>query len=205
MLRSSLLALAFVSIVAQSYEPPKLQGGSVKGVEIMTASAGAVLLDLTISDRGAVTNTRVVKDVAPFTDLMRDTARSWRFEPARDNRVATDSRVLVIGLYRPPALLFPVPEVPAARPPDADDAIPFPTKVAVPPYPPNRIGDAMVLVEIEVDERGAVASATALSPETGFDDSAVSTARQWHFRPAQESGRPVRSRVYMIVSFRQPL
>jgi len=98
-----------------------------------------------------------------------------------------------------------MPDVPAAPPPHDDDAIPFPTEVVVPPYPPNAVGSENVLVELDVNENGVVASAKVLSPETGFDDSAVSTARQWRFRPAREAGRPVRSRVYMIVSFRQPL
>jgi len=205
MLRVSLLTLALAGTMLQSYDPPKLQGGSIKAVQLMTTTAGMVLLDLTVSQRGLVTNTRVVKDVAPFGDLTKESIASWRFEPGRVNRVATDSRILVIGLYRPPMLLFPLPQLPKAPALDEDDAVPFPTEVAVPPYPPNRVGGASVLVEIDVDERGQVVSATTLGPETGFDDAAASTARAWKFRPAREGGTPVRSRVYMIVSFREPV
>jgi len=204
MFRASFFALAFSGMTVQSYEPPRLRGGSVEPVQIMTVAAGAVMLDLTVSERGDITNTRVVNDVAPFTDLTRNSISSWQFEPATDNRVRTDSRVVVIGLYRPPVMLFPRPQFPDPPPPDDDDAIPFPTEVAVPPYPPNRIGSATVLVEVDVDERGTVTAATVLSPETGFDEPATSTAQQWRFRPAQESGRAVRSRVYMIMSFREP-
>lgn len=205
MFKASLLALALAGTMLQSYEPPKLQGGAVKAVRLMTPTAGMVLVDLAVSERGMVTNARVVKDVAPYGDLTKESITSWRFDPGRVNRVATDSRVLVIGLYRPPMLLFPLPELPDLPSMDEDDAIPFPVEIAVPPYPPNRIGSASVLVEIDVDERGQVSSVTTLSPETGFDDSAESTARAWKFRPAMEGGAPVRSRAYMIVSFRQPV
>lgn len=205
MLRISLLTLALSGLVVQSYEPPKLQGGMIKAPQLMTTTAGMVLLELTVSDRGAVTSTKIVKDVAPFGELTKKSIASWRFEPARNNRVATDSRVLVIGLYRPPAVLFPMPDVPKAPAPSGDDAFPFPTELVVPPYPPNRIGAATVLVVLDIDERGNVTSASSLGPETGFDDSAVSTARQWKFQPAMEEGTPVHSQAYMIVAFRQPV
>ena len=44
---------------------------------------------------------------------------------------------------------------------------------------------------VGVDERGSVPSAKTLTPETGFDDAAVSTARGWKFRPAMEGRKPV--------------
>jgi TonB family protein len=204
MLRVFMAAAALVGLAMQSYEPPKLQGGRLEAQKLMTTTAGMVLLDLTVSERGAVTDVRMVKDVPPFGELTKSSIASWRFDPARDNRVATDSRVLVIGLYRPPAMLFPLPDVPSAPAADNDDAVPFPTKLVVPPYPPNRIGSTSVLVVLDIDERGGVTSAQTIGSETGFDDSAVSTARQWEFRPAMEQGRAVASRAYMIVSFRQP-
>jgi TonB family protein len=200
-----LLVLTAIGLALQSYEPPALQNGTVEPVEIMTAAAGMVLADLTVSERGMVTNTRLIQDVAPFGDLTRKSIASWRFTPARLDRVATESHVLVIGLYRPPAILFPVPEVPRAPAPDDDDSIPFPTNLVVPPYPPNHIGSESVLVQADVDETGRVTAASALTPSTGFDGSAVSTAREWTFRPAMKDGKAVPSRIFMIVSFRQPI
>ena len=111
-----------------------------------------VLLELSVDERGLVRRSRPVHDVAPFTDLVRESAMSWRFDPARENRSRTESRVLVIGLYRPPAMLFALPETPKPPPTAGSDNIPFPTEVVVPPYPPNRIGSANVLLELEVRE-----------------------------------------------------
>ena len=86
----------------------------MKPVKIGTTTAGMVLLELTGDERGLVRRSRPVHDVAPFTDLVRESAMSWRFDPARENRSRTESRVLVIGLYRPPAVLFALPEPPKA-------------------------------------------------------------------------------------------
>ena len=116
----------------------------MKPVKIGTTTAGMVLLELTMDERGLVRRSRPVHDVAPFTDLVRESAMSWRFDPARENHSRTESRVLVIGLYRPPAMLFALPETPKPPPTAGSDNIPFPTEVVVPPYPPNRIGSANV-------------------------------------------------------------
>ena len=115
--------------------------------------------------------------------------------------------MLVIGLFRPAALLFPVPELPKAPPGDDEIEIPFPTEIVVPPYSPNNMGSVNVLVEVEVEvgADGSVGSTKTLTPQSGFDDSATSTARAWRFRPAELSDKPVLSRIYMIVSYRQPL
>jgi TonB family protein len=66
------------------------------------------------------------------------------------------------------------------------------------------MGSVNVLVEVEVRDDGSVGSTRTLTPQSGFDDSATSTARQWRFRPAQIDNDPVSSLVYMIVSYRQP-
>ncbi len=205
MFRAAVFLIGSSLFAAQSFEPAKLQSGTVKPVKIMTTTAGMVLVELTVDERGMVRSSRPVHDVAPFTELVRETAMSWRFDPARENRSRTESHVLVIGLYRPEAMLFALSEPPKPPPREGSDSIPFPTEVAVPPYPPNRIGSANVLVELDLREDGSVAGARALSPETGFDDSAISTARGWRFRPAKRGRREVPARVYMIVSYRQPL
>jgi hypothetical protein len=125
MLKSSLIAAAIVGLPMQAFEPARLQNGTLAPVEIMTASAGMVLVELTVDARGQVRDTRAIKDVAPFTGLVRDSVGGWRFNPARVDRVNAESRVLVIGLFRPPAMLFPVPQVPKAPPPRRRGRDPF--------------------------------------------------------------------------------
>ncbi len=205
MLRMFVLTTALAGLQVQSFEPARLQNGVIQPVKFMAAAAGMVLMELTVDERGLVRDSRPIQDVAPFTGLVQDSVKQWRFEPARVNRVKSEARVLVIGLFRPAALLFPVPELPKAPPGDDEIEIPFPTEIVVPPYPPNNIGSVNVLVEVEVGADGSVGSTKTLTPQSGFDVSATSTARAWRFRPAELSDKPVASRIYMIVSYRQPL
>lgn len=204
MCRILVLALLMVARI-HSYEPARLTSGPVKGIPYQTRAAGLVLFELVVDAQGRVTESRVIQDVAPFTEVVKGSVAAWRFDPARVNRQRARSRVLVAGLFRPAALLFTMPEV--LKSPDAQpsEEIPFPTSFEVPPYPPNAIGSAYVLVEVEVGERGEVKAADVRGPSSGFDDAALQAAREWKFRAANREGRPVPARAYLIFAFRQPV
>jgi TonB family protein len=115
-----------------------------------------------------------------------------------------ESRVLVAGLFRPAMLLPPAPE--GFETPDAppSEEIPYPTSVAIPPYPPNALGSHYVLVEVEVGEAGSVTAARVVSRTSGFDSAALDASREWRFRPAKRAGRPVPTVAYLLFAFRQP-
>ncbi len=188
-----------------SYHPARLTSGSVKPIPYQTRAAGLVLFELVVNPQGRVTETRVIQDIAPFTQVVKQSVKAWQFDPARVNRQRAESRVLVAGLFRPALLLFPKPEV--LKSPDVEPSyeVPFPTTFTVPPYPPNAIGSAVVLVELEVGEDGAVDTAEVRGPPSGFDDAALQAIGKWRFRPARREGRPVPARAYFIIAFRQPV
>jgi TonB family protein len=102
-------------------------------------------------------------------------------------------------------LLFPEPDIKALPTSASSEAIPLPTGIAVPPYPPNAIGAAYVLVEVELGEDGMTRTAKVASPTTGFDNAALDAARDWTFSPALFDGREVPARVYIVFAFRQPV
>jgi len=204
MLQPLLHALAITVSLSQAFEPARAERVTMQGTPFNTAAAGVVMAELTVDARGLVTDVRVLQDLAPFTDVMRGSVREWTFAAAREGGQRIESQVLVAGLFRPAMLMFPAPET--VRTPDAEPSedTPLPTGFGVPPYPPNAIGDAYVVIEIEVGEDGMVRSATTLTPSSGFDDAALSAARQWTFRPAQREGDSVPAYAYLIFGFRQP-
>ena len=162
------------------------------------------MVELVVDARGRVTEVLDIQDVEPFTELVRESVKGWSFAPARERGRRVESRVLVAGLFRPAMLLFPKPEV-RKEPEREPDSVPFPTAVAVPPYPPNLVGSATVLVEAEVDSKGAVEATRIRGDSSGFDDVASSTARDWAFRPARRGDGEVPAVVYLIFKFRQPV
>jgi TonB family protein len=205
MLKTPFFLLVLLAVAAQSYEPAKLVGGGVQGIPFNARAAGLVILEVSVNAQGRVTDARTIEAVEPFTRIMAQSVRGWRFDAARENRVRVDSRVLVMGFFRPAMLLPPAPD--GHKSPDAEpsEEVPFPTSVTVPPYPPNAIGSAYVLVEVEVGQSGSVTSARVVTETSGFDSAALDAARGWQFRPAQRGGGSVSSLAYLVVAFRQPV
>jgi len=204
MLKAILSVLAVSLTVSQAFEPARAERVSMQGTPFNTAAAGVVLTELTVDARGLVTDVRVLQDLAPFTDVMRGSVGGWTFAAARGGDQRIESHVLVAGLFRPAMLMFPAPD--AIRTPDAEPSedTPLPTGFGVPPYPPNALGDAYVVTEVEVGESGGVLSAKTVTPTSGFDDAALSASRQWTFRPARREGGSVPAFAYLVFGFRQP-
>jgi TonB family protein len=157
-----------------------------------------------VDSRGLVTDVTIIEDVAPFTEVVEKSVIRWSFGAAREGNQRVDSHVLVAGLFRPPTLAFARPEIPEALEAEPSEDVPFPTSIAIPPYPANRIGSAYVLVEGKVSESGSVSEARVMTPTSGFDDAALSSLRGWQFRPAKRDGRAAPASVYLVVFFRQP-
>jgi TonB family protein len=191
-------------VLAQRFEPARATSANVQAIPYRTAAAAIVGVELTVDARGRVADVRSLVDVEPFTDVLRNSVRSWSFDAARGGGQRAESHVLVAGVFRPAALMFARPDVPKQVDAQPSDDIPFPTSVEVPNYPPNAIGSAYVLVEVEVGESGSVMSTKTMGQTTGFDDAALQAARAWTFRPARQDGRSVSGFVYLIFAFRQP-
>lgn len=72
--------------------------------------------------------------------------------------------------------------------------------------PPNRMmamNTQTGLLEVVVDEKGAVMSASMAKPITSSYDAALtSAARDWRFTPAQKDGQPVRYRLLLEIVLR---
>lgn len=205
MLRTTIFLLAIATpVLAQRFEPARATSANVQAIPYRTAAAAIVGVELTVDARGRVADVRSLVDVEPFTDVLRNSVRSWSFDAARGGGQRAESHVLVAGVFRPAALMFARPDVPKQVDAQPSDDIPFPTSVEVPNYPPNAIGSAYVLVEVEVGESGSVMSTKTMGQTTGFDDAALQAARAWTFRPARQDGRSVSGFVYLIFAFRQP-
>ncbi len=205
MLRTTIFLLAMVTTASQRFEPARATSVSVQAIPYRTAAAAIVGVELTVDARGRVADIRSLVDVEPFTDVLRNSVRSWSFDAARGRGQRAESHVLVAGVFRPAMLMFPRPEVPKSVDAQPSDDTPFSTSVEVPNYPPNAIGSEYVLVEVEVGESGSVTSTKTMGQTTGFDDAALQAARAWTFRPARRDGRAVSAFVYLVFAFRQPV
>ncbi len=200
-LSTMLLAGVAAAAMAQATQPPHLVSAPLGSAPWNVQSGGIAACEVTLDENGAVVAADLVQDVAPYGAQLNDAVRSWQFEPAREGDRRVGARVLVLGLFRPPTLSIPTPENPLYKRTQAPEGIPWPTFVAVPPYPANVVGSGKVVVEADVSDQGQVTSARALGPATAFDSAALDAARQWTFRPAARSGRSIASRAFVVFSF----
>jgi len=208
-----LLALSWL-LVVDSFEPARFESGDVFLQPPMTAGGGEVLLELEVSSSGEVTGVAVLRKTPPFTDPLRQAVGGWRFAPAREvleppeAPVAIDSKVLVVGFFRPPTL-YNAPargEVPEDIAPPSED-VPFPTAMVAPLYPPTAYlhVSQTVLIEVEVGSEGRVTSSKVIRKAEGLDAAATDAAREWRFGPARRDGKAVRSFAYIVFGFREPV
>ena len=198
------LALASLQVRQPTYFPASYVSGEAPVQPPQVPGGGQVLLELAVGEDGKVLKGHTLRSTPPFTELLVDAVRLWRFQPAEERGKEVESAVLVAGLFRPPTLTGPDPrEAPEdVNPPSK--LIPMPYAMARPDYPSSAVADGVVLVEIIVERDGTVEAARVLRSSAAFDNAATEAVLQWKFRPARRDGQPVPSLAYVVFGFRQP-
>ena len=95
----------------------------------------------------------------------------------------------------------PVPALPRIYSADDADVVP-PAIVRQPlPYPSPSVPEGRGLLEVVVDETGAVASATMRMPVNAvYDTSALAATKTWRYKPATLNGVLVKFRKMIQIS-----
>jgi TonB family protein len=180
-------------------------------------AGGEVFVEATVTNTGRVGALTTLRTTPPFTQSVLDTVRGWQFQPAEqmipkvpgDSRSrlteAVESKVVIACVFRPPTLNSPTIGQPPKDVQPATDDVAVPLSTVTPPYPPLALSGGTVMVQVTVDVNGHVASATTVRSAPGFDESALTAARQWTFRPARIHGRLEETFAYIVFAFRQPV
>lgn len=71
-------------------------------------------------------------------------------------------------------------------------------------YPANTVIGGTVVLQVTVDERGAIADVRPVRSLPPFTDEAIRTVKKWKFRPALLGGEPVESPVTVAFTFVPP-
>jgi len=163
-------ALLFVGAQREeAYTPARLRDGKVPTIPVAAVGGGEVRVELDVSDDGSVTRATPLRTTPPFTDLVTAAVRDWKFFPAREvvnadaarsggsiARAAVQSTILVVALFRPPAMNTPTLGETPRDVASGSDATPFPTATTLPPYPPTAFGGGVVHLEAPASPLGSV-------------------------------------------------
>lgn len=199
--------------------PAALQSGGVPIIPVMAISGGEVTLEVDVTRDGAVSGVKALRSTPPFTDAVSAAVRYWRFAPAEDallpeagrpidskTRRPMASKVLVLALYRPPAIYEGTLGEPPKNVGTPSENVAVPTSPAtMPGYPPNALFNGVVLLELSVTAEGGVKGAKVLRSAPPFDQLALEATTSLGFRPPRVHGRSAEANVYVAVAFRQPI
>src|SRR4029077_17915439 len=87
--RASVLVAISVFTVAPSaqpsFSPARLQTGSVPPLPALAVGGGQVLLELSVGADGRVTDVKPLRTTPPFSEMLTQAVRDWRFSPAQDS------------------------------------------------------------------------------------------------------------------------
>jgi TonB family protein len=213
------LVLALAVMVRLEADTPALfQGGTVPMLPVISADVGGgeVLLEVSVDRAGAITVIKPLRETATFTERMIQAVMTWRFKPA-EKEIPTaqrkpggpltervDTKVLVAGVFRRPAVIGLTLGEPVRDVASASTDVPSPTSIVPPVYPPAALSPGVVLVEVQVNAIGSVSDAKIRLSSPGFDSVALSTARQWKFRPAKTGGANAPAVAYIVFGFPVP-
>jgi TonB family protein len=177
----------------------------------MAIGGGEVAVDVTVDTGGAVTAVAPLRATPPFTDLVVNTVRGWRFQPAtavvEKQAKPAEGHVLVVGVFRPPQVYStPARGEPVKVVGKPSPEVPQPGTHPVPlSYPPRAVRDGTVLIEIELTAAGVARGHRVMSPASPFDSAALEAVKTWRFGfPAKPTGA-TQLWVYAIVGFREPI
>lgn len=213
------LVMALAVVVTIGADTPSLfQSGSVPTLSVASPEVGGgeVLLEVSVDRTGAVSDIKPLRETATFTERMTQAVKTWHFTPSEAEIPAARRRpggpttetvatkVLVAGVFRPPPVIGVALGEPIRDVATASTEIPFPTSVVTPPYPPGTMSPGVVLVEVRVNARGGVSDAKIRIPSPGVDSAALSTSRQWTFRPAKSGGANAPAVAYIVFGFPMP-
>jgi protein TonB len=201
------ISLFTVTLSAQqpSYVPAQLQVAAVPPLPVLAVGGGEVLLEVSVGIDGAVTDVKPLRTTPPFTEMLTQAVRGWRFSPAQYSSRAVESKVLVAGLFRPPALAGPTLGQPPTPVAPASEDVPQALRMVPPDFPAEALRGDVVLLETRVDEGGAAQDIDVLRSAAPFDDYAVEALNDWAFRPARIRGTETSTLVYVVMGFPAPV
>ena len=161
---------------------------------------GVVILQVIIDQKGEVTQTKILKDLAMgLGEQAKETISTWRFEPAtlNDQPVEVYYNLTVnfrLGDDQPPLHVGGDVEKPvkihAPRPSYSDEAL----KAHI---------QGVVIMQAVIDKNGNVAQTKVLKGlPMGLSEKAVEAVSGWRFEPATQHGEPVEVYYNLTVNFR---
>lgn len=169
---------------------------------------GTLVLRVTVDGAGKFEKIGVIFGIQSLTQGAESAVRKWKFEPATLNGKPVTSSMIAAFTYGtwPFAIAFGAP---GPQEQVGDHAASFFTPVKVianapAPYPFFSVAAGTVVLEVTVDEAGAVKNISVLHDIPSLTEPAEKAVRRWKFKAATLDGKPVTTSMVASFAFRVP-
>ena len=208
------LALSVATANAQplAFTPPRLLKAELPALPAPTiVGGGDVLIEAIVDRTGALTRPVVLRGTPPYTNMVLEAVATWRFDPAHVR--ATDGAettvempVAIAGVFRPPILMnAPTIGEPPKNFSKPSTDVAYPISTELPNYPPQARDGGIVLLEVALNEAGAITDARGVASTGGFESASREALAKWRFRGGSFRARPVSATAYVLFGFRAPV
>lgn len=210
----AVLALSAAGVSAQrpAFTPPRLLKADLPPLPAPNiAGGGEVLIEAIVDRTGRLTRPSVLRGTPPYTRMVLEAVATWQFEAARVRGLdGTDTTVempvAIAAVYRPPVLSnTPTIGEPAKDWSKPSGDLAYPTSMAMPNYPPQARDGGVVLLEVVLNEAGAMTDTRGIASTGGFESASREALAQWRFKGGSYRARPVPATAYVLFGFRAPV
>src|SRR5437016_6273118 len=125
------------------FKPPQIISAQDVTYPVQSIADGVVVVDVSIDDKGAITGTRVVRDIPSLTAAATDSIQTWKLVPAPKQGIPEASVLRVAVVFRPRSYLTagpaftPIPPKRGANQEDRANVAPGIVSATYPQYPIN--------------------------------------------------------------------
>ena len=193
------------------FQPAKVVSVSDVTIPADSVAMGTVVLQVSISKEGEIRGVNVRRDIPGETDVAVRSLRAWKFEPARLNGRAVDSKITIAVTFNPAppvAADLPLPPLRTQGDETGTSSHFVPPEVlhaSFPKYPVKALEPRTVILQLVIGPNGEVQHRGVVRDAPPFTTSALKAIEDWRFAPATMNGEPVDSSVVLAFCFRAPV
>lgn len=213
-----LFGLLFSSLFFSNWphpNPPSFEGANVisatnLGYPVQSIAVGTVVLEVTVSEKGAVEDVRPIRKIQSLTETAVQSVKQWRFKPAVLDGRPTRSRTVVAVTFNPAETVahdVPLPALSETEPSSQAMIEPIPIKVvnaAFPHYPYNSVTTGTVVLRVSVASDGRVEKAIVVRDVPSLTGPCLDVLKKWRFEPAELRGQRISSSIGLAFVLRPP-
>jgi len=175
--------LGTISVVDPAFPPHAVMGGTVIA---KLQFAGGDVKEVTI-----------LSGEEPFVEACRAALSKWRSTDKEKNEE------LVIVHFRQPHLQLLGKGKETLDPKGAKESLPYPTDITSPSYPPDALGQGVVVLRTDITAEGKVEDVEVIQSLGVLTDTSIDAVRKWKFSPPKgPKGENISSSAYVAFVYR---